>query len=102
MISSLNNFAVRQIQINLYFPLFRSLYHESLIHDHYLHLLRSAVLIISLLCSIIPDIITFTLMNILAPQISDFRFAIDTGDLQLRIKTKKRISSPCLVCLGGF
>ena len=25
-----------------------------------------------------------------------------TGDLQLRIKTKKRISSPCLVCLGGF
>ena len=102
VISSLNNFAVRQIQINLYFPLFRSLYHESLIHDHYLHLLRSAVLIISLLCSIIPDIITFTLMNILAPQISDFHFAIDTGDLQLRIKTKKRISSPCLVCLGGF
>ena len=27
VISSLNNFAVRQIQINLYFPLFRSLYH---------------------------------------------------------------------------
>ena len=26
VISSLNNFAVRQIQINLYFPLFRSLY----------------------------------------------------------------------------
>ena len=35
-------------------------------------------------------------------QISDFHFAIDTGDLQFRIKAKKRISSPCLVCLGGF
>ena len=34
--------------------------------------------------------------------LSDFHFAIDTGDLQFRIKTKKRISSPCLVCLGGF
>ena len=47
VISSLNNFAVRQIQINLYFPLFRSLYHEAKLHDYYLHSLRSAVFIIS-------------------------------------------------------